>query len=66
MSTSLSYYGDEGFSYSSADSTKLGPEREREESPSMSRRSSHLARRRTKSPTQYNGMHRRRRKRIRW
>jgi hypothetical protein len=34
--------------------------------PSRARRSKHLARRRAKTPTQYNGMHRRRRKRITW
>ena len=55
-------YGSQEFNYSSSSA-----EQERSQTPpSHVRRSKHLARRRVKAPSLYNGMHRRRRKRIQW
>ncbi len=53
-------YGEQEFNYSSS-SAEQG-----QTPPSQVRRSKHLARRRVKAPSLYNGMHRRRRKRIKW
>jgi hypothetical protein len=60
MNAAISNYEDNDFSYRSREkSKKLTP-------PSHSRRSSNSARRRGKSPEQFNGIHRRRSKKINW
>lgn len=67
MNASQSYYGDEEFTYrvdgASADRNSAGRSGNR---PSSARRSKTESRRRGKSPSQHNGIHRRRKKRITW
>ena len=60
MNAAISNYDDNEFDYRSGDKRKqVTP-------PSHSRRSRHSARRRVKSPVQFNGIHRRRSKKISW
>lgn len=60
MNAAISNYDEADFSYRSRDnSKKLTP-------PSHSRRSSNGSRRRAKAPEQFNGIHRRRSKKISW
>ena len=60
MNAAISNYEEHDFNYRSREkSQKLTP-------PSHSRRSRHSARRRAKGPEQFNGIHRRRTKKIAW
>jgi len=62
MNASQSYYGEEEeFTYS----TGSQPARSGRTAPSSSRRAKNDSRRR-KAPSQHNGIHRRRKKRITW
>jgi hypothetical protein len=60
MNASISNYDEQEFQYRAREvSNKLTP-------PSHARRSRNSARRRGKSPEQFNGIHRRRSKKINW
>ena len=60
MNASNTNIDDNDFSYRQREKgKKLAP-------PSASRRSRHSARRRSKAPQQFNGIHRRRSKKINW
>lgn len=63
MNALQSYYGDEEFDYRGSDRS---PESRTQSRPSQSRRAQNDARRRGKAPSQHNGIHRRRKKRITW
>ena len=60
MNASISSYDDNEFDYRS------GENRKRVSPPSHSRRSRHSAHRRGKAPVQFNGIHRRRSKKMNW
>jgi hypothetical protein len=60
MNAANSNYDEQEFNYRYRDSKKTTAP------PSHSRRSRHSARRRVKTPAQFNGMHRRRSKKINW
>lgn len=60
MNAAISNYDDNEFDYRS------GENRKRVSPPSHARRSRHSARRRAKAPVQFNGIHRRRSKKINW
>jgi hypothetical protein len=60
MNAAISNYDEQDFEYRNREKRqKLTP-------PSHARRSRHSARRRGKSPDQFNGIHRRRSKKISW
>ena len=60
MNAAISNYDDNEFDYRSVENRK------RVSPPSHSRRSRHSARRRAKAPVQFNGIHRRRSKKMNW
>ena len=60
MNAAISNYDDNEFDYRSGDTRK------RVTPPSHTRRSRHSAKRRIKAPVQFNGIHRRRSKKISW
>ncbi len=60
MNASISNYDEQEFNYRSRE------ERKKVTPPSHARRSRHSARRRAKAPEQFNGIHRRRSKKIGW
>lgn len=60
MNAGISSYDDNDFEYRSGENHK------RVSPPSHARRSRNSARRRAKAPEQFNGIHRRRSKKINW
>ena len=62
--TQMYYHGEEDFVYRTG--VDRSADRGGSNRPSRARRSRHEARRRGKAPSQYNGIHRRRKKRITW
>ena len=60
MNAAISHYDEQEFIYGSRENQKKAAP------PSHARRSRHSARRRAKNPVQFNGMHRRRSKKINW
>lgn len=61
MNAAISNFDDNEFSYRSREKQTKS-----KEVPNHSRRSSASARRRGKAPEQFNGMHRRRRRKLSW
>jgi hypothetical protein len=60
MNAAIPNYDDQEFSYRSREP------RDASSAPNHARRSRAMARRRAKTPAQFNGIHRRRRKKINW